>query len=290
MKRCSVCKKAEYCGAECQKAGWKQHKKTCAPPLDANSVLQKLTAALQILDWREALKWEDCMEELVMGRSLDEQERILSLFAVAHNLGLSATGSTEHAVSAVRIDEQRVELLGTMQRFRDQGDCLCSIANCVLVQGKEKEGEKYYQRARDIGAAHGFFVSECSSCQGLGQIAMGQGRREEAVLLFQNALAAAPLCEGSEASVISLELTALKKLTDALFVTNSVDDVEPLVERYRSAVNKGMRGEPLLRAFKLHSMYISARLHEVLSISIPFGATRVVALPLHSLTSDSVMS
>ncbi|KAJ6520079.1 hypothetical protein C8R45DRAFT_953793 [Mycena sanguinolenta] len=29
LKRCSACKKIAYCGVECQKEDWKQHKKTC---------------------------------------------------------------------------------------------------------------------------------------------------------------------------------------------------------------------------------------------------------------------
>jgi hypothetical protein len=33
LKRCSRCKRAAYCGAACQKAGWKAHRKTCSPPL-----------------------------------------------------------------------------------------------------------------------------------------------------------------------------------------------------------------------------------------------------------------
>ncbi len=29
LKKCSVCEAAYYCGAECQKADWKAHKKEC---------------------------------------------------------------------------------------------------------------------------------------------------------------------------------------------------------------------------------------------------------------------
>ena len=272
MKRCSICKKAEYCGAECQKAGWKQHKKTCAPPLDANSVLQKLSAALEVSDWREVLKWEGRMEELMSGQPAAMQESILAIFSTAHHYGLNATGSKDHAVSIVRLDEQRVELLGNMERFRDQGSCLCNLADYMCGQGKEKEGEQCYQRARDIGAAHGFFLLECTSCLGLGHIAMRQGRHEEAVLLLQNALAAAPLCEGSAAVIVLREMDVLQSLTDALFVTNSVDEVEPLVERYRSLFKPGMTGDKRTPPFKLHYLFVSARIHEVLSISIPAGA------------------
>jgi putative hemolysin len=33
LKKCMRCKQAAYCGAECQKAGWKIHKSNCDPPL-----------------------------------------------------------------------------------------------------------------------------------------------------------------------------------------------------------------------------------------------------------------
>ena len=273
MKRCSICKKAEYCGAECHKVGWKQHKKICVPPLDADSVLQKLSAAASALDWREALKWEGRMEELMSGRST-QQERLLGIFSRAHNCGLGETGKNVHVVSVVRLDEQRVELLGNMERFRDQGECLCVLANCVFLQGKDQESAKYYQRARDIGAAHGFILLECTSCQGLGHIAMRQGRHEEAVLLYQNALAAAPLCEGCEAGCVIEELKVLNRLTEALLKTNSVDEVEPLVERYRSLFEAGIIQAALLRSSELHILYVSARMHEVLCISNPCWKTR----------------
>ena len=32
LKRCLRCKLAQFCGLECQRKGWKQHKRTCAPP------------------------------------------------------------------------------------------------------------------------------------------------------------------------------------------------------------------------------------------------------------------
>jgi len=273
MKRCSVCKQVWYCGAECQNAAWKKHKKTCAPPLPAKIVWQKINAADSASDWREVLKWEGRMEELMLGQSAALQESILESFSRAHEGGLAATARDDHRVSVVRLFEQRIELLGNMERFRDQGACLCSLAGSKLGQGKETEGEKCYKRARDIGAAHGFFLLECRSCQGLGRIAMRQGRHEEAVQLFQNALAAAPLCEGSEADCVMDELAALRYLIDALFETNSVDEVEPLVERYRSLFK--LEWEERIRGthFELHSLYVSARLHEVLCFSIPFGET-----------------
>jgi hypothetical protein len=45
LERCSSCKQTSYCGKGCQTAAWKVHKKTCAPPLSLEDVVEKLTAA-----------------------------------------------------------------------------------------------------------------------------------------------------------------------------------------------------------------------------------------------------
>ena len=40
---------------------------------------------------------------------------------------------------------------------------MCDLAATLLLTGKNKESGEYYQRARDIGAAHGFFSAECQA-------------------------------------------------------------------------------------------------------------------------------
>jgi hypothetical protein len=64
LKRCSNCKQVSYCGAECQKAGWKKHKKKCAPPLSVMDVMTQVEASFYASDWEGVLKWEGRMEEL----------------------------------------------------------------------------------------------------------------------------------------------------------------------------------------------------------------------------------
>jgi hypothetical protein len=89
----------------------------------------------------------------------------------------------------LRLEERRVILLGKMERFRDQGRALCHVAHCHNTQGRPQEAARCFQRARDIGAAHGFFSVECKSCEGLGYLAMREGRHQEGVDLLRNALA-----------------------------------------------------------------------------------------------------
>ena len=123
----------------------------------------------------------------------------------------------------------------------------------------------YYQAARDVGAAHGFFSIESMACKGLGSAAIDAGRHEEGLDLLRNALVAAELNELDDPK---LELAALLSLVSALFQTNSIDEVEPLVLRYREAAKahserKGFCFE------ELHSIVYSARLYQVLCLCTP---------------------
>ena len=233
IKKCSICKQVGYCGAECQKAGWKGHKKTCEPPLPINKVFEKVVAAYEAKDWRGVFKLEGRMEEMMLFRRMavifegtadSGCEAVLAIFASAHEL--VPTGRHDHALSVIRLHGRRVELLGKLERFRDPGETLCRIASYLFFDGKREEAtryfahqamprasllptaclpqqvlpagtwrgtefflDRYYNRARDVGQAHGFFSVECSSCLGLGKIAMDDGRAKEGLGLMRNALA-----------------------------------------------------------------------------------------------------
>jgi len=122
LKRCSICKKASYCGAECQRAGWKRHKKTCESPVSVDVVWTEVSAADLAGDWKRVLKWEGRMEDLLEHVLLEGHEFILDAFLSARVSARAATGSSEHALAVVNLGERRVDLLGRLHRFRDQGD------------------------------------------------------------------------------------------------------------------------------------------------------------------------
>ena len=209
LKRCKRCMAAFYCGPECQKAGWQQHKKACQPVLERLKVLEGvLTAAGGTLpplnqlreasaaqNWRGVLKLEGRMEELMEGAEDTTCDFVLRSFARAHQLAHGSNSDPKHCHSIISIGQRRVELLGKMQRFRDQADAICSIGDSLIAFKKSKEGGSYYQRARDLGAQHGFFSIECRACVGLGNLAIEEGRHEEGQALLRNAVAAAPLNE-----------------------------------------------------------------------------------------------
>jgi hypothetical protein len=65
---------------------------------------------------------------------------------------------------------------------------MCSISVSLKFLGRKKDAAIYYQKARDVGAAHGFFSVESAACMGLGQDSVEEGREEEGLDLLRNAL------------------------------------------------------------------------------------------------------
>ena len=276
FKRCSRCKQASYCGGECQNADWKRHKKKCAPPVLLQDVAAKLDAAKAAGDWRGVLQWEGRMEELMALQSDDYCSEILEVFSVAHWMGFTATGSDDHARSYVGLVERRIPLVGKLQRFRDQGEAMCDAAVILLTLQRKSEAATWFQRARDVGAAHGFFTLESTACAGLGNAAMAEGRHEEGVALLRNALVAAEL---NELDNPQFELSALRSLVEALLRTKSIEEVEPLVLRFREAAKAEREKEGFcLREFD--SVVCSARFHEVLCLCTPCWEPLFTASPL----------
>jgi hypothetical protein len=231
LKRCSICKHAWYCGAACQNAAWKRHKKTCAPPLSTKDVRARVDAAAKAGDWCELLKWEGRMDELMEGQPDATCELILRRFTAAHLQGSLSTvsgtlprGSPHHSLSSIRLTEQLIDFLGKMQRFRDQGEEICALASSLCAVGKRQEASSHYQKARKVGEAHGFFSVECRACLGLGREKISEGRHEEGLDLLRNALAASRLSENEGFN--TLELPVLQSLIDALLLTEGIDEVE----------------------------------------------------------------
>jgi len=205
------------------------------------------------------------MEELMALQSDDDCSGILSVFSGAHRWGFYATDIADHAHSFVGLVERRIPLLGKLQRFWDQGNAMCILSDWLRFLHRNSEAATWSQRARDVGAAHGFFSLESAACKGLGEAAMEEGRHEEGLALLRNALVAAELKELDDPA---FEVNALKSLITALFKTNSIDEVEPLVLRYREAAKAQSEKEGVC-FMELKSRFFSAQLHEVLCLCTP---------------------
>ena len=275
LQRCSTCKQTWYCGAQCQKAGWKRHKKTCVPLKEVRletvasmqDVWGRLSTANNSLDWPGVLKWEGRLDELMAYRDDAGCDEILGIFIQAHSRMAGTFGTTgfaqQHSVLRIKLEERRVDLLGKMGRFCDQGKAICAVAESLSMVQNNKKAKEYFQRARALGEQHGFFTVECTACQGLGQLSIAEGRTEEGVELLRHALAAANL-EFSGEDGFRSELLVLHFLSDVLFKTNAIDEIEALVPRYRKAARADARRRGLISsAPELNSLCVSARVNEV---------------------------
>ena len=235
--------------------------------MSLDEVFEKVNAAHLREDWREVLKWEGRKDEMMERQPDAACNNILGVFASAHRRGFKSTVdfSHDHSLSIVRLETRRVEVLGRMQRFRDQGEVICVVADHLRVLGTTQEAAGNFQRARKLGEAHGFFLLECESCFGLGNMARAEGRDDEGLVLLRHALVFA-LCEGDANGI---ELRVLHAFTDALFQANAIDEVEPLVARFREVAQtvSDKQGRPCFGVF--HSLYTSAQLHEVLCTCTP---------------------
>jgi hypothetical protein len=248
-------------------------------------VCEKVNVANSREDWREVLKWEGRMEEMMEDQPDDFCNTVLAVFCDAHGWASRSTGSRDHSLSIVRLQTRHAEVLGKMQRFRDQGAALCTAADYLRFLGKKQEAQGYLQRARKIAEAHGFFAVECNACLGLGKLAMDGGLLEEGVELLRNAMVCVPLCEGDYST---LELEVIQRFTDALLLTHAIDEVEPLFLRYREAAKVESEKQGRLHFWDFHSLVASARLHEVLCSCPPRWELPHIARPLHFTKADSV--
>jgi len=159
LKVCSRCKQAPYCGAACQKAAWKGHKVTCMTLKgDLRDVFQQVVVANSMGDWRGVLKWEGRIDELLENQSDTQCDAIFQIFVQASWQQISSTSSHDKALKLEKLDrleERRVDLLGKMERFRDQGEGMCSIGQNLLLAQKAHDAKRWFQRGRDVGEAHG---------------------------------------------------------------------------------------------------------------------------------------
>jgi len=233
-------------------------------------------AAYALGDRRGVLKWEGRMEEL-LEHLTENADCVLAFHAFLGALMIddgSAYGSVFHSrqVLSIRLLKRRVELLGKMKLFRDQGEGMCMCGTFLVSNGQKQESERYFQKARDVGVEHGFFLVESKACIGLGKAAALEGRHEEGLELLRNSVVAARLGEGD---AHGSELYALDILIRALFKTSAIGEVELLVLRFGYLSNRRSEsqstGDFLLR--KLESPLFNARLLEVMCIHPPVPGT-----------------
>ena len=177
LKRCLRCLQVSYCEAQCQRQGWKQHKKKCEKLLSLEDVADKVFAAFHSQDFPGVVEHEGRLEELLENQTDGFCQGLLCAFSQAHTVILLGGGDMLQSVDPCNVPkdrvmkivimmERRAEILGKMQRFRDQGEEMASMANMLLYVDQGKEAARILERVRVIGETHGFLSFVTRACSG----------------------------------------------------------------------------------------------------------------------------
>ena len=257
-------------------------------PMRAEDVYEILMKAERTSNYRDVLKWEGRMEELLANHDDVFCEYVLKIFSGGHASEMvlgDGTRNVEHTGEYVRLELRRAEFQGKLGRFQEQGETLSMIGESLLFLERPEESRAVQQQSRDIGAEHGLFSVECAACCGLGDLAISEGRTAEGLDLLRHALAVSPLvetgggapCEFSTLSRLTQELIKASKLPGA--GGRFLDEASELMPRFREAAKAESRKRGHLHGDELHCLSASAQLLEVVLLRPPTPYFALVISP-----------
>jgi hypothetical protein len=193
-----------------------------APPLSA--VVQMVATAKDARNWPEVLRFESRLEEMLLTAFESRHPELISSFATAHLV-------QGHYVEAASLFQRRVQLLGKLERFRDQGADMCQVGECFLRLNNANSADAWYQKVRKLGEKLPCFELECTASLGLGRVEFYmRGRLQEAEKLLRHALTVVGFVEGKSESIERDIKVALAKV---LMQTGCDEEAGPLIQRLR---------------------------------------------------------
>lgn len=107
FQRCSTCKQISYCGAQCQKAAWKGHKKICAKPRPATELLR---GVVRDTPTHEVDALESLIDALFKTNAIDEAEPLVKRYrdaaeAMKGKAGLLCLTRAKSLLASARLHE-----------------------------------------------------------------------------------------------------------------------------------------------------------------------------------------
>mmetsp|Transcript_56249 Transcript_56249/g.134279 ORF Transcript_56249/g.134279 Transcript_56249/m.134279 type:complete len:456 (+) Transcript_56249:672-2039(+) len=190
-----------------------------APP--RSTIVRMVEKARVSRDWAGVLRWESRLEDLL---TLSEagHPTLIESFAVANlNQG--------HFAKAASLIQRRVQLLGKLECFAEQGADMCLVGECFVRLDDAQGAGTWYQKARKLGEKHGCYAVECSASLGLGRIEFYTLKRmTEAEELLRHALSVLDFVEGQDET---LERDIKHELAKVLLQTDRYEEAGPLIQR-----------------------------------------------------------
>jgi len=198
-----------------------------APYPSAVAVMVRTARASR--DWSGVLRWESRLEELLL--TLDEVRHPQLIFDFA-----DTNFHRGHYAKAASLFQRRVQLLGKMERFREQGVDMCRVGECFVSLNDAKGADTWYQKARTLAEKHGCYELEGRACLGLGRVELYmRGRMQEAEELLRHALSVLDFVEGKDET---FERDIKKELATVLMLTDRYEEAGPLIPRLRKLAER----------------------------------------------------
>ena len=259
--KCSKCRCVVYCSATCQKADWEKHKTSCKPSL--TYVSEQVTTLHKSQQWRKLLlKWSSYIDKLLGVSKDDEQRRtVLTIFKYANQMGSNTTNDPVYSSALVPILQKLIEFDGSVNRFEAQGLHLCELGQSFCFLDNDIEEMECYLRATDIGDTHGIATVKCAGNLGIGRIFVRNNRVLEAQKMLRLALEAVE--SGNTDWMKQHALMCADELCSVLFLTNSIDEIGPIVKRFPKLQEKALEhSSQRLHNYHMRGHILFARFYE----------------------------
>ena len=243
FKRCSRCKQASYCGAECQTVAWKGHKKLCrsqgqGQQLSLDDIRTRILSTDPFVGFAEVLRFESQVDELVSGLDAVSVPPVLTAFAKA-NVGADKLGKAGPMWGRVG------EAFEASGRCEEQVDAMMMAGRCHSNAGDFKACIVWFERARDVSVEHGLELLECTMCSELGGAFKNAGMGSEAEAQLRRGLTGTEriLTDASHAQHAGrgadvLQRVILRTLVEVLARKERFEEAESVLLRFRASGGK----------------------------------------------------
>lgn len=185
VKVCNRCRGVRYCGAQCQRAAWGQHKKKCSAPGDPEQEDARWARMWELRDagdLQAVIKEEDLLERQLMKiADLREHLPVIDALAVAH----SKAGSLE---AAARMHQRAAFILGELHDYVRQGATFFKVASLILRIGDDAEALAFYEKTRALATRAGCLFLEAEASSALGNLCMQSGELQKSSRHLRRAL------------------------------------------------------------------------------------------------------
>ncbi|KAJ1490325.1 hypothetical protein T484DRAFT_3358431 [Baffinella frigidus] len=156
LKKCSVCKQAFYCGAECQNAAWKKHKKSCMSPAARRArfietVNIKMSDAHGRGDYEQVILLGRLAEKDLALLTPDDIEECPMHRFLLNSMGHAFTRQQRYS-EAVPYYERLAALFASQGHFIEQGQALMNLGRVRMTVGARVEAAAIYEKVRDMAS------------------------------------------------------------------------------------------------------------------------------------------